>query len=55
MQLAHITTRPPHLLQALKALAQRTDYRETAQTLIHELSGITVLTGRRTACLMRFT
>ena len=47
MQLAHITTRPPHLLQALEALAQRADHRETAQTLIHELSGITVLVAKK--------
>ena len=48
MQLAHITTRTPHLVQALKALAQRADHREeAAQTLIHELSGITVLVAKR--------
>lgn len=47
MQLAHITTCPPHLLRALEALAQRADHRETAQTLIHELSGITVLVAKK--------
>jgi len=47
MQLAHITTRPPHLVQALEALAQRADHQEAAQTLIHELSGITVLVAKK--------
>lgn len=47
MQLAHITTRPPHLLQALEALAQRTDSREAAELLLDELSGITALVAKR--------
>ncbi|MDD5383722.1 MAG: hypothetical protein PHG89_02425 [Gallionella sp.] len=47
MQLAHITTRPPHLVQALEALAQRADHQEAAQALIHELSGITVLVAKK--------
>jgi len=47
MKLAHITTRPPHLVQALEALAQRVDHREAAQTLLDELSGITVLVARK--------
>lgn len=47
MQLAHLTTRPPHLVQALEALAQRADHQETAQALLHELSGITVLVAKR--------
>lgn len=47
MQLAHITTRPPHLVQALEALARRTDYQEAAQTLLDELSGINVLVARK--------
>lgn len=47
MQLARFTTRPPHLVQALEALAQRADHQETANTLIHELSGITVLVAKK--------
>src|SRR3989338_631062 len=47
MKLAHLTTRPPHLVQALEALAQRADHQEAAQTLIHELSGITVLVAKK--------
>lgn len=47
MQLAHITARPPHLVQALEALAQRADHQKEAQTLIHELSGITVLVAKK--------
>ena len=47
MKLAHLTTHPPHLVQALEALAQRADHQEAAQTLIHELSGITVLVAKK--------
>jgi hypothetical protein len=47
MQLAHITTHAPHLVQALEALAKRADSQETAQPLIDELSGITVLVAKR--------
>lgn len=47
MQLASINTRPPHLVQALEALAQRVDYQEGAENLIQELSGITVLVAKR--------
>lgn len=47
MTLAGITTRPPHLVQALETLAQRPDHAEAAQTLIDELSGITVLVARK--------
>jgi len=47
MQLANITTRLPHLVQALEALSQRADHQETAQNLVHELSGITVLVARK--------
>ena len=47
MQLASYTARPPHLVPTLEALAQRTDHREAADTLIHELSGITVLVARK--------
>jgi hypothetical protein len=47
MQLANITTRPPHLVQVLEALAQHADHQEVAQTLIHELSGITVLVAKK--------
>jgi hypothetical protein len=47
MQLARITARPPHLVQALEALAKRTDNQEAAQTLLDELIGITVLVARK--------
>jgi len=47
MKLAHITTRPPHLVQALKALGQRADHLEAAQDMFDELSGITVLVARK--------
>lgn len=47
MKLAHITTRLPHLVSAFEALARRADYQETAQTLVDELSGITVLVARK--------
>lgn len=47
MKLAHITTRPPYLVQALEALAQRADHQEAAQALIRELSGITVLVAKK--------
>ncbi len=47
MQLAHITTRPPHLVQALEALAKRADNQGAAQALIDELSGITVLVAKK--------
>ncbi|MDP4029305.1 MAG: hypothetical protein Q8P42_10135 [Gallionella sp.] len=47
MKLAHITTRPPHLVSALEALARRADHQEEAQTLIDELSGITVLVAKK--------
>jgi len=47
MQLAHLTARPPHLVQALEALAKRADNQEAAQTLLDELSGITVLVARK--------
>ncbi len=47
MKLAHITTRAPHLVQALEALAQRADHEEAAQNLLDELSGITVLVARK--------
>jgi hypothetical protein len=47
MQLVHLIPRAPHLVQALEALAQRSDNRETAQLLFDELSGITVLVARK--------
>ena len=47
MQLAHITTRPPCLVQALEALAQRANHQEAAQNLLDELSGITVLVAKK--------
>src|ERR1035437_4696941 len=47
MKLAGITTRSPHLVRALEALALREDHEEAAHSLIHELSGITVLVARK--------
>ncbi len=47
MQLAQINTRPPHLVQALEALAKRADNQGAAQILIDELSGITVLVAKK--------
>ncbi|OGS93301.1 MAG: hypothetical protein A2061_06460 [Gallionellales bacterium GWA2_59_43] len=47
MQLAHLDTRPPHLVQAIEALARRVDNREAAQILLDELSGINVLVARK--------
>ncbi len=47
MQLASITQRPPHLVQALEALAQRTHHRVEAEELLQELSGITVLVAKK--------
>ncbi len=46
MQLAHLTSRPPHLVPALEALSKRADS-ETVQTLLDELSGITVLVAKK--------
>ncbi len=45
MKLAHFTSRPPHLVRALETLAQ--DQGKEAQTLLHELAGITVLVARK--------
>jgi hypothetical protein len=47
MQLTRITTRPPHLVQALAALAKRAGNQAGAQTLLDELSGITVLVAKK--------
>jgi hypothetical protein len=47
MKLAPITMRPPHLVQVLIALAKRADSQRAAQTLIDELSSITVLVARK--------
>jgi hypothetical protein len=47
MQLAHITSRHPHLVQSLEALAKRTDNQDAAQTLLDELSGITLLVAKK--------
>ncbi len=47
MQITSFTARPPQLVQALQALALRTDNRDVAVTLFHELSGITVLVARK--------
>ena len=41
------TARPPQLVQALEALAQRADNQDAAVTLFHELSGITVLVAKK--------
>jgi hypothetical protein len=47
MQLASFKNRPPQLLQSLEALAQRTHHQEAAETLVQELSGITVLVAKK--------
>jgi hypothetical protein len=47
MQVAHLTARPPHLVQALAALAQRDSYREEAENLLQDLSGITLLVANK--------
>lgn len=46
MKLASIATSQPHLVQALQTLAQDQGG-EAAQTLLHELAGITVLVARK--------
>lgn len=47
MNIARIAARPPHLIEALEALARRAHHEEAAQTLLDELSGITVLVARK--------
>lgn len=47
MQLTSFTSRPPQLVQILEALAQRSSHQEIAETLIQELSGITVLVAKK--------
>ena len=47
MQLATITQRNPHLVQALVTLAQRADYQEDGSILLEDLSGITVLVAKK--------
>ena len=47
MKIAHFTTRPPHLLRALETLALDQSREPEAQTLLHELAGITVLVARK--------
>ena len=47
VQLAHLTTHPPHLVPALGALAKRADSQQDAQILLDELSGITVLVAKK--------
>lgn len=47
MKLASITTRQPHLVRALETLARQADHEAAAQTLLQELSGITVLVARK--------
>jgi len=47
MQLTSFTARPPLLVQTLAALTQRPGYQEDADTLLQELSGITVLVAKK--------
>ena len=47
MKLAHFTTRPPHLVRVLETLALDQGREQEAQTLLHELAGITVLVARK--------
>lgn len=47
MTLAHFTTRSPQLVQALETLALDQAREQEAQTLLHELAGITVLVARK--------
>jgi len=47
MQLASYSTRPPQLVQTLEALAQRSNHQEISDTLIQELSEITVLVAKK--------
>jgi len=47
MSLASITTRIPHLVQTLETLAQREHHSAKAESLLHELAGITVLVARK--------
>lgn len=47
MTLAHFTTRPPSLVQAIESLALRADHGDAAEILLHELAGITVLVARK--------
>jgi hypothetical protein len=47
MNIASYTARSPQLVQALEALALRADNQDTAGTLFHELSGITVLVAKK--------
>lgn len=47
MQLAHVSTQPPHLVHALEALAKRGNHLDDAHGLIDELSGITVLVAKK--------
>lgn len=47
MNITSFTARPPQLVQALEALALRPDNCDTATTLFHDLSGITVLVAKK--------
>lgn len=47
MKIASHSTRTPHLVRALDALAQRAHHGQVTETLAHELSGITVLVARK--------
>jgi hypothetical protein len=47
MNITSFTARPPQLVQALEALALRAGNRNVADTLFHELCGITVLVAKK--------
>lgn len=47
MNITSYTARPPQLVQALEALALRAGNRDAADTLFHELCGITVLVAKK--------
>lgn len=47
MNITSYTARSPLLVQALEALALRADNQDAADTLFHELSGITVLVAKK--------
>jgi hypothetical protein len=47
MNVTSYNARPPQLVQALEALALRSNNRDTAASLFHELSGITMLVAKK--------
>lgn len=47
MQIAQFESRPPQLVQALEALAQRAGNSDVAETLFDELCGITLLVAKK--------